>query len=47
MRQRDRGHRSRDDRCLAGPVTGSLVAELAARETSALDLYLLRPDRFT
>lgn len=29
-----------------GPVTGSLVAQLAARETPALDLHPLRPDRF-
>jgi glycine/D-amino acid oxidase-like deaminating enzyme len=29
-----------------GPVTGSLVAQLAAREAPALDLHPLRPDRF-
>jgi D-amino-acid dehydrogenase len=29
-----------------GPVTGSLVAQLAVREAPALDLHPLRPDRF-
>jgi D-amino-acid dehydrogenase len=29
-----------------GPITGKLVAQLAAGEPPALDLDLLRPDRF-
>ena len=29
-----------------GPITGKLVAELAARQTPSLDLALFSPDRF-